>query len=104
MIARDLPLRLYPDLVLVCDDGNTGNKVFQIWINQKDSGFKLQQSGKLPTGTQSLSFADVGTHPPYRNTLGFETQSLQTETGLSIWSSRLVRLFQNRLALETIAT
>lgn len=104
MIARDLRLRLYPDLVLVCDDGNTGNKVFQIWINQKDSGFKLQQSGKLPTGTQSLSFADVGTHPPYRNTLGFETQSLQTETGLSIWSSRLVRLFQNRLALETIAT
>ncbi|KAF9647285.1 hypothetical protein BDM02DRAFT_3098371 [Thelephora ganbajun] len=47
------------DLVLVCDDGNTGDKVFQIWINQKNAGFRLQQSGKLPAGTQSLSFADV---------------------------------------------
>ena len=55
-------LRLNLDLVLICDDGSTGDKVFQIWVNQKDSGFKLQQSGKLPTGTQSISFADVGTH------------------------------------------
>lgn len=47
------------DLVLICDDGNTGDKVFQIWINQKGSGFKLQQLGKLPAGTQSISFADV---------------------------------------------
>lgn len=47
------------DIVLICDDGNTGNKVFQIWVNQKDSGFRLQQSGRLPAGTQSISFADV---------------------------------------------
>lgn len=64
MIALDPRLSLYPDLILICDDGSTGDKVFQIWVNQKDSGFKLQQSGKLPTGTQSISFADVGTHPP----------------------------------------
>jgi len=64
MTARELYLRLPPDLVLICDDGNTGDKIFQIWINQKTSGFKLQRSGKLPAGTQSLSFADVGTHSP----------------------------------------
>jgi integrin alpha FG-GAP repeat containing protein 1 len=67
-------LRLDLDLVLICDDGSTGDKVFQIWINQKDSGFKLQQSGKLPAGTQSISFADIGTHlhtapPPWNSML-----------------------------------
>ena len=71
-IARGLRLTLYPDLVLICEDGNTGNKVFQIWVNKKDSGFKLQQSGKLPVGTQSLSFADVGAHSLHYNALGFE--------------------------------
>jgi integrin alpha FG-GAP repeat containing protein 1 len=84
MLTRDPRLRLYADLVLICDDGDTGNKVFQIWINQKKSGFKLQQSGKLPAGTQSLSFADVGTYSRYHNTLGSEAQGLQTEMGLSI--------------------
>ena len=100
---RDLRLKLYADLVLICDDGNTGNKVFQIWINQKGSGFKLQQSGKLPTGIQSISFADIGTHQPYCNTVAFETQGLQTETGLSIWSSQLARLSRNQLVSEAIA-
>lgn len=91
---RDLRLKPHADLVLICDDGNTGNRVFQIWINQKDSGFKLQQSGRLPAGTQSLSFADVGTYPLYDDALSFEAQDLQTEMGLLIWSSRLVRPFR----------
>ena len=104
MISHDLPLRLCTDLVLICDDGNTGKKVFQIWINQKNAGFELRKTGKLPVGTQSLSFADVGTHPPHSDTLGFETQGLQIETVRSIWCSPLVRRFRNQLASETIAT
>ena len=67
MISPVRLLRLCTDLVLICDDGNTGNKVFQIWINQKNSGFELRKTGKLPSGTQSLSFADVGTYPPYHH-------------------------------------
>jgi len=103
MISPDRPLRLCADLVLICDDGSTGNKVFQIWINQKNSGFELRKTGKLPAGTQSLSFADVGAHPPYHHTPRFEAQGSQIEMGLLIWSSRLVRQLRNRLALETIA-
>jgi len=47
------------DLFLVCDDGN-GGKYFQIWINNKDQGFKLAQTTQLPLGVQSISFADMG--------------------------------------------
>lgn len=46
------------DLFLVCDDGN-GKKRFQIWTNDKTSGFHLRQSEQLPAGTQAISFADV---------------------------------------------
>ncbi|KAK7449726.1 hypothetical protein VKT23_013201 [Stygiomarasmius scandens] len=46
------------DLFLVCDDGN-GGKYFQIWINNKDQGFKLAQTTQLPSGVQSISFADM---------------------------------------------
>ncbi|PPQ97975.1 hypothetical protein CVT26_003124 [Gymnopilus dilepis] len=46
------------DLFLVCDDGR-GGKTYQIWINSKDDGFFLSQSGPLPSGTQSISFADL---------------------------------------------
>ena len=97
-----LPLKLCTDLVLICDDGSTGNKVFQIWINQKDSGFELRKTGKLPVGTQSLSFADVGTYPPSHDTLGVEVRGLQIGTELSIWSSRLVHLFPDPPVSETI--
>ncbi|KAF5372918.1 hypothetical protein D9758_001485 [Tetrapyrgos nigripes] len=46
------------DVFLVCDDGN-GVKYFQVWINNKDQGFKLVQENTLPPGVQSISFADV---------------------------------------------
>jgi hypothetical protein len=43
----------------MCDDGN-GKKSYQIWINNKDAGFSLGQEGQLPSGIQSVSFADMG--------------------------------------------
>ncbi|KIK59028.1 hypothetical protein GYMLUDRAFT_74611 [Collybiopsis luxurians FD-317 M1] len=43
------------DVFLVCD----GGKSFQIWINNKDEGFTLAQQGSLPSGIQSITFADV---------------------------------------------
>ncbi|TFK34872.1 hypothetical protein BDQ12DRAFT_688981 [Crucibulum laeve] len=46
------------DVFLVCDDGR-GSKSYQIWVNNKDEGFTLSQQGSLPSGTQSISFADV---------------------------------------------
>ncbi|TFK59480.1 hypothetical protein BDN72DRAFT_780663 [Pluteus cervinus] len=46
------------DVFLVCDNGRAG-KSFQIWINNKDSGFDLTQQGSLPSDIQSISFADI---------------------------------------------
>lgn len=48
------------DIFLVCDEGSTGSKYFQIWVNNKDNGFVLAHLGRLPQGTQSISFADMG--------------------------------------------
>jgi hypothetical protein len=48
------------DLFLVCDDGNSNNKHFQIWVNNKQRGFSLSQIGRLPSGAQSITFADIG--------------------------------------------
>ena len=50
------------DIFLVCDDGGD-RKSFQIWVNNKDDGFSLSQQGPLPSGTQSISLADVGMCP-----------------------------------------
>ncbi|KAI8881111.1 hypothetical protein K501DRAFT_223676 [Backusella circina FSU 941] len=41
------------DLVFVCE-----NKI-QIWINQRDQGFKLAQTATLPEGAGPLSFGDI---------------------------------------------
>ncbi|KAH6919108.1 hypothetical protein BKA70DRAFT_1249281 [Coprinopsis sp. MPI-PUGE-AT-0042] len=46
------------DVLLVCDEGG-GKRSYQIWVNDKDKGFSLSQKGDLPTGTQSISFADI---------------------------------------------
>ncbi|THH16940.1 hypothetical protein EW146_g3775 [Bondarzewia mesenterica] len=46
------------DIFLVCDD-SSGQKSFQIWVNNKDDGFSLAQSERLPQGTQSVTFADM---------------------------------------------
>lgn len=45
----------------MCDETSTGNKYFQIWRNDKAAGFTFTQHGQLPSGVQSVSFADVGT-------------------------------------------
>ncbi|KAG5636137.1 hypothetical protein H0H81_009019, partial [Sphagnurus paluster] len=46
------------DVLLMCDDG-IGGKSFQIWVNNKDDGFSLALEGPLPSGVQSISFADI---------------------------------------------
>jgi len=46
------------DVFLVCDDGKDG-KSFQIWVNNKDDGFSLAHQAPLPSGVQSVSFADI---------------------------------------------
>lgn len=47
----------------MCDDAS-GRKSYQVWINNKDEGFSLAQSGRLPDGTQFVSFADMGMDRP----------------------------------------
>ena len=49
----------FSDLFLVCDDGD-GRRSYQIWVNKKDDGFFLSRRGSLPSGVQSISFADIG--------------------------------------------
>ncbi|KAG6917026.1 hypothetical protein DXG01_004152 [Tephrocybe rancida] len=46
------------DVFLVCDDGR-GGRTFQIWVNNKQDGFSLAQEGDLPSGLQTISFADI---------------------------------------------
>ncbi|KIJ63277.1 hypothetical protein HYDPIDRAFT_92805 [Hydnomerulius pinastri MD-312] len=46
------------DIFLVCDEGS-GRRSFQIWVNNKDSGFSLAQHEPLPSGVQAISFADI---------------------------------------------
>ncbi|KAF8214026.1 hypothetical protein K438DRAFT_1802750 [Mycena galopus ATCC 62051] len=42
------------DVFLHCDDGT-----YQIWVNNKSAGFSLALQGSMPSGVQSVSFADV---------------------------------------------
>ncbi|KIK98838.1 hypothetical protein PAXRUDRAFT_632706 [Paxillus rubicundulus Ve08.2h10] len=46
------------DVFLVCDEGQ-GRRSFQIWVNNKDSGFSLAEHEPLPSGVQAISFADI---------------------------------------------
>ena len=48
-------------MFLVCDEDNGVDKYFQIWVNKKDQGFEFAMQRSLPAGTQSISFADIGT-------------------------------------------
>ncbi|KAI9462517.1 hypothetical protein F5148DRAFT_1213282 [Russula earlei] len=56
--AVDLDGDCVADIFLVCDDG-PGQKTFQIWVSNPDTSFTLAQSGSLPSGTQSVVFADM---------------------------------------------
>ncbi|KAK9897721.1 hypothetical protein P389DRAFT_169746 [Cystobasidium minutum MCA 4210] len=48
------------DLFLVCQDSASSTGLaYQIWINSKESGFRLAQTGSLPAGTGQISFADM---------------------------------------------
>lgn len=68
-MSRALPQTYFSDVFLICDEENTGNKYYQIWINEKNAGFKLKQLGRLPSGIQFVTFIDVGalatTSPSY---------------------------------------
>ncbi|PCH38397.1 integrin alpha N-terminal domain-containing protein [Wolfiporia cocos MD-104 SS10] len=57
--AIDLNGDCLADIFLVCDEGSSGSKYFQIWVNNKAEGFSLAQVGRLPAGTQQISFADI---------------------------------------------
>ncbi|KAJ7611627.1 hypothetical protein FB45DRAFT_940496 [Roridomyces roridus] len=46
------------DVFLLCDDGK-GGKTYQIWVNNKNQGFSLALQGAMPSGVQTVSFADV---------------------------------------------
>ncbi|KAJ7778659.1 hypothetical protein DFH07DRAFT_730793 [Mycena maculata] len=46
------------DVFLLCDDGK-GGKTYQIWVNNKTEGFSLASQGAMPSGVQTVSFADV---------------------------------------------
>lgn len=46
------------DLFLICDDKD--GQYYQIWVNNKDSGFSLSALGRLPKGFQTVSFGDIG--------------------------------------------
>ena len=48
-------------MFLMCEDRSSGSKFFQIWVNRKSKGFVLTHQGPLPSGTQAVSFADIGT-------------------------------------------
>ncbi|KAH9890573.1 hypothetical protein C8Q73DRAFT_793017 [Cubamyces lactineus] len=56
--AVDLNGDCLADIFLVCED-RSGSKYFQIWVNNKDDGFSMKQQGRLPPGTQAISFADI---------------------------------------------
>jgi hypothetical protein len=47
------------DVFILCDDGHGGN-TYQIWVNNKADGFSLASEGAMPSGVQTVSFADVG--------------------------------------------
>ncbi|KAJ7221636.1 hypothetical protein GGX14DRAFT_514588 [Mycena pura] len=46
------------DVFLLCDDGRGGN-MYQIWVNNKSDGFSLASQGSMPSGLQTVSFADL---------------------------------------------
>lgn len=46
-------------MFLVCNEQGSSDKYFQIWRNDKSEGFSLAQLGRLPSGTQAISFADM---------------------------------------------
>lgn len=59
------PLTFLPtDIFLLCDNGS-GNKYYQIWVNNKDKGFSLARTGSFPAGLQAVSFADIGQSAPF---------------------------------------
>lgn len=74
-------------MFLVCDEEGTSNKYFQIWINDKADGFVLAQTGRLPSGVQAISFADMnrdGTIDMVFTTCSSVSSSTGTGTGCEV--------------------
>lgn len=91
----------FQDIFLVCDEGS-GRRSFEIWVNNKDSGFSRAQYQMLPSGVQAITFADVG------KSSGIDLEcapmyTLQIEMGLSTWCSQLAHRCRQRLASALVA-
>jgi hypothetical protein len=85
---------MFEDIFLVCED-SSGRKSFQIWVNNKDSGFSLNQTADLPSGTQGITFADVGLSP-FSHLPELILISIQTGTVPLTWCFPRVHLFPRR--------
>ncbi|KAI0345064.1 integrin alpha N-terminal domain-containing protein [Trametopsis cervina] len=57
--AVDLNGDCLADLFLVCDEDNGSDHYYQIWTNNKANGFELAQTGRFPSGFQSVTFGDI---------------------------------------------
>ncbi|EIW85541.1 hypothetical protein CONPUDRAFT_118448 [Coniophora puteana RWD-64-598 SS2] len=82
------------DLFLLCDDGG-GQRSFEIWLNKKEAGFTLAQRASLPSGVQSVSFADMdrdGTTDMVFVTCSSVSQSTGVGSGCSLHVAYNVQL------------
>lgn len=97
--VTDAPVLMFvpSDVFLTCDDGS-GNLTYQIWTNNKSAGFILARSGRLPSGTQSVSFADMGACCISQNVLKKGSQL----TTLQIVTARLTLSFSPAPALTPV--
>lgn len=87
------------DLFLMCDNGR-GEKSYQIWVNNKEDGFSLSQEGALPSGVQSISFADIGQFLCFSPSYIWSDATKQIVTELLIWYLRPARGSPRPLASE----
>lgn len=47
------------DLFILCAPDSSGIQSYQVWINEKDQGFRLARTDSLPKGAGPISFADM---------------------------------------------
>jgi hypothetical protein len=77
----------YTDLVFVCS-GSNGQQSIQLWINERDQGFKMELQANLPNGAGPLSFADIG--EPCENSvhrLHSKMLMISLQTAMDQWTS-----------------
>ena len=61
MIFCMFHLNFYADLFVTCSEKEgDASSSYQVWVNEKSRGFRLQHEGPLPKGAGPISFADIG--------------------------------------------